>query len=245
MLDIHPPHHPTHGWRDFFVHIATIVVGLLIAIGLEQTVEYIHHRHEAEHAREMLEREIESNDQAQQREQYVLAMHEDYLFNDLAVLSRLRRHALLPEDKISLFHPNAPFANSAWQTVQQSGALAFLPYDEIQRYSDLYSTQAELDKTLDGSGTELQIANTMFYQTVADRFDPQKAAPIPSFFGMEGDAKAHAAFEKGSPGHAQLVRLTPAQIDRMEPIIQESIYQDEKAINRCKWLHERSRPFHR
>jgi hypothetical protein len=54
MLDVHPPHHPTHGWRDFFIHIATIVVGLLIAIGLEQTVEAIHHRREAAELREAL-----------------------------------------------------------------------------------------------------------------------------------------------------------------------------------------------
>ena len=30
-----------HGWRDFFVHIATIVIGLLIALGLEQSAEAI------------------------------------------------------------------------------------------------------------------------------------------------------------------------------------------------------------
>ena len=46
MLDVHPPHHPTHGWRDFFIHIATITVGLLIAVGLEQTVETLHQRHQ-------------------------------------------------------------------------------------------------------------------------------------------------------------------------------------------------------
>ena len=37
MLDVHPPHEVTHTWKDFFIHIATIVVGLLIAIGLEQS----------------------------------------------------------------------------------------------------------------------------------------------------------------------------------------------------------------
>src|ERR1017187_10104742 len=36
MLDIHPAHHAASTWRDFFIHIATIVLGLLIAIGLEQ-----------------------------------------------------------------------------------------------------------------------------------------------------------------------------------------------------------------
>jgi hypothetical protein len=42
MLDVHPALHATTTWR-FFIHIATIVIGLLIAIGLEQTVELIHH----------------------------------------------------------------------------------------------------------------------------------------------------------------------------------------------------------
>ena len=27
MLDVHPPHSPTHTWKDFFIHIATITVG--------------------------------------------------------------------------------------------------------------------------------------------------------------------------------------------------------------------------
>ncbi len=46
MLDVPTPH-PAHTWRDFLIHIATICVGLLIAIGLEQTVEALHRRHES------------------------------------------------------------------------------------------------------------------------------------------------------------------------------------------------------
>ena len=28
MLDVQPPHESTHTWKDFFIHIATLVVGL-------------------------------------------------------------------------------------------------------------------------------------------------------------------------------------------------------------------------
>lgn len=45
MLDVHMPH-ATHTWKDFFIHIATITVGLLIAVSLEQTVEWVHHLHQ-------------------------------------------------------------------------------------------------------------------------------------------------------------------------------------------------------
>jgi hypothetical protein len=54
MLDVHPPHEAVHTWRDFFIHIATIVVGLLIAVGLEQTVEAIHRRHQLGEAEDAL-----------------------------------------------------------------------------------------------------------------------------------------------------------------------------------------------
>ncbi len=27
MLDVHPPHEAAHTWKDFFLHVATIVGG--------------------------------------------------------------------------------------------------------------------------------------------------------------------------------------------------------------------------
>jgi hypothetical protein len=44
MLDVHPPHDPIHSWKEYLLHMSTIVLGLLIAIGLEQSVEALHHR---------------------------------------------------------------------------------------------------------------------------------------------------------------------------------------------------------
>ena len=61
MLDVHPPHHAATSWRDFFVHIATIVIGLLIVIALEQSVEAIHQHREAHQTRESLKREYTEN----------------------------------------------------------------------------------------------------------------------------------------------------------------------------------------
>src|SRR6201987_5542346 len=67
MTDVHPPHPAASTWRDFFIHIATIVIGLLIAIGLEQTVEFFHHRELANHAREMLTQENDLNRRSLQK----------------------------------------------------------------------------------------------------------------------------------------------------------------------------------
>src|SRR5580692_2084652 len=61
MLDVHAPHGSVHTWKDFFIHLATIAIGLLIAIGLEQTVEFFHHRHQLKEAREQLATERDGN----------------------------------------------------------------------------------------------------------------------------------------------------------------------------------------
>jgi hypothetical protein len=54
MLDVHAPHEPLHTWKGFFIHIATIVVGLFIAVALEQSVEALNNHHEVAAVREDL-----------------------------------------------------------------------------------------------------------------------------------------------------------------------------------------------
>lgn len=58
-MEVHPPEHGIHSWREFFVHMGTIVLGLLIAIALEQSVEALHRRHERADLREALHGESE------------------------------------------------------------------------------------------------------------------------------------------------------------------------------------------
>ena len=72
MLDVHPPHEAAHTWKDFFIHIATICVGLLIAVGLEQSVEAIHHNHQRHQLEEDLRAEAEANQQVIARDLHML-----------------------------------------------------------------------------------------------------------------------------------------------------------------------------
>ena len=46
VIDVHAAHGGIHTWRDFWIHLGTIALGLLIAIGLEQSVEAVHRLHE-------------------------------------------------------------------------------------------------------------------------------------------------------------------------------------------------------
>ena len=57
MLDVHASHESIHTWKDFSIHIATIVVGLFIAVALEQSVEAINRHSEVAALREDLHQE--------------------------------------------------------------------------------------------------------------------------------------------------------------------------------------------
>jgi hypothetical protein len=43
---------PLHGWREFAGEVGIIVIGVLIALGAGQVVEWLHDRQVAEDARE-------------------------------------------------------------------------------------------------------------------------------------------------------------------------------------------------
>jgi hypothetical protein len=60
-MDIHKPK-PWHGWREFLKEVATIVLGVSIAIGAEQVVERLHWAHEVQDARAALAAEIGHSD---------------------------------------------------------------------------------------------------------------------------------------------------------------------------------------
>jgi hypothetical protein len=149
MLDVHPPHESAHTWRDFFIHIATIVVGLLIAIALEQTVELIHHHHQR--------RELEANMRAEaQRNVDLLTIHLDVnipnLLWDRAALIAVRTAAErngfidltlpppVPAPRIFMTTPE----RNVWPAAKAAGTVIFLPDDLAQVYA-LLDMQAEND----------------------------------------------------------------------------------------------------
>lgn len=164
MLDVHPPHAAIHGWRDFFVHIATITIGLLIAIGLEQTVEYIHHREQLSDARRAITAELNDNRR--------IAKLNDAEF--------VRVKAMLAKDMEILrtsWAANAPVTtglnygwlfyrtpDGAWQTAKQNGALSLMPNGELQDYVYDYAVFSAFMDALTVATTEMEVAGAISHR---------------------------------------------------------------------------------
>jgi hypothetical protein len=136
MLDVHPPHHPTHTWRDFFIHIATIVVGLLIAVGLEQSVEYVHHRHQILEVRDRIHEESEVNRHILLQDLRGLTLIEARMDRALAETRTLQTKQNVPLEPINTTFDLQGFYTAAYNNAKSSGTLNLLPYDEAAMYSD-------------------------------------------------------------------------------------------------------------
>jgi len=138
-MDIHAPHQPVHTWRDFFTHIAIITIGLFLALMLEAGVDWLHHRHLVHQARENIRRELEDNHNAAQKDLVQLTKNIQLQKDNIAAIHGLMINGGKFRGSVTnSFSFDSP-ETSAWRTARDSGALSYMPYEEVQRYSDIYS----------------------------------------------------------------------------------------------------------
>jgi hypothetical protein len=137
-MDVHAPHEPIHSWRDIALHLGIVTVGLFIALSLEAFVEHLHNRHLVAEARANIREELQIDHEAAQDDIQRVQQNIDVHKTNIKTIHLLQSH---PKD----FHgtlTNSMSFNSlndaAWRTARDTGALSFMPYKEVQRYSDLY-----------------------------------------------------------------------------------------------------------
>jgi hypothetical protein len=144
MLDVHPPHKAIGNMGEFFLHLFTITIGLLIAVGIEAAVEHHQHRELARAARETMTEEIRKNAGSVKDALSDIASEEQRIKNDL---DGLRKVQLNPNDPaannlhLDVTYESTGLEDTGWQTAQATGALAFMPYAESKKFSQIYATE--------------------------------------------------------------------------------------------------------
>ncbi len=145
MLDVHPPNHPVHGWRDFFIHLITITIGLVIALSLERLVELRHRHHLVKDAEVALHTEIEDNSNKLDEELQRIKAEQRTLADDVAILNAMiaNPRALNQQDPVIQFNVPA-FDDVSWKTAQSTGALSYMTYKQAHEYGEIYNDQSEV-----------------------------------------------------------------------------------------------------
>ena len=208
MLDVHPPHHAATTWRDFFIHIATIVVGLLIAVGLEQSVEAIHHRHQRAETRENLIEEVTQNREILARDIGSLNSEQKMLEADIEILHQLRARKSVPPGSLHFNWAWNSMHDSAWQTARETTAIALFPTAQIQGYSTAYSQQSFVNEA--GVGVGHAITET----SVTLRIQPDLSALTPAQIDD---------LTRGCASALNRIEFAQVLIDNLEPKYREVI----------------------
>jgi hypothetical protein len=181
VLDVHPPNEPVHSWRDFFTHLATITIGLLIALSLERCVEWKHHRNLVHEAEESLRVEIEANAKELQVNLEDVRKNRKQLADDVIILRKIIANPKVPNRETPKLEFNiGSFSDVSWRTAQSTGALGYVPYEQAHEYSDIYDQQGEVYAAENVAARDLilSIAPFMNLDHVAPQLSPEDAVLV-------------------------------------------------------------------
>ncbi len=159
MLDVHAPHGGLHTWKDFWIHLGTITLGLLIAISLEQTVEMLHHAHQRHQLEEDLRVEAENNQNVIEHDLRMQELKSWFVQaqNSTSIpptRQGIFRFQLAPPPCVagsvgtSAIRYFAP-SEAVWTAAQESGLLALLPPSQARFQARLAHNLAILARTRD------------------------------------------------------------------------------------------------
>lgn len=187
MLDVHTSHASVHTWKDFFIHIAIITIGLLIAIALEQCVESLNHvrqRHQLQHDlveeakrnRDILTLDVGLESQAKWFGDVLTATRSITasgqttinLPSTPCIPGSIGANGMNPVVHTKYFAPS----DAVWVTARDAGLIIRLPVEEARMYSRLahnYGLQAAARDRFASACERIDALHTRYASTSQDK----------------------------------------------------------------------------
>jgi hypothetical protein len=187
MFDVHAPHQIIHTWKDFLVHIAAITIGLLLAVGLEQTVEYVHHRHQRSQIEEQMRLVFSGNISSDALDLKRLADMRGALAalrGDIEARLRVRNDgakAPVSGNRITIDILVMP-SMAPYDSAKENGTVGLLPVERIRIYNRVYLQRQLLITVLQSwqSGTAALAEFTERFTDFPDAADLGAAVVLPA-----------------------------------------------------------------
>jgi hypothetical protein len=182
-MDIHPPAGPVESVKHFFLYLSMIAIGILIALGLESTVETLHHKALVREARQNLISEIAANRRELDRVLAKTPLAKDQVKHiaDAIKSERKWRGASRTAGEFKLSLDRLTLHSASWTTAHDTGALQYMPYQEVKHFAELYRLQDQLlnlqDRTLT-NWADLQKIAFSLDKNVFTRFTDQDLATV-------------------------------------------------------------------
>jgi uncharacterized protein (UPF0297 family) len=140
-MEVHRPRGPFSSFKDFVVEIATIVVGVLIALSFEGLREWNHNRTLAREARDTIIRELTDNKKAVDGDLRNLPTRKKHLDEALQFADDILKSGKTAMHTIEIRAAFNDLSMASWQTAEHTGALGQMSYAEVQKYAAVYALQ--------------------------------------------------------------------------------------------------------
>jgi hypothetical protein len=158
--------------KNFLFQLLTITGGVLIALFLEGLVEWSDNRALVREARATIGREIADNKKELDGSLAEVDTRGSNLDDALRLANELLERKSTDIHEITLHRSFAELSSASWQTAERTGALGHMEYDEVRRYSRIYSLQDVFTAHHQRALERMSGALTMIAAG-----DPYKAAP--------------------------------------------------------------------
>ena len=139
-MEIHPPRRIA-SLKEFFKELLTITVGILIALSLEGLLEWRHHRGLVREARANIMSELRENQRELKTEEQDLEKMQQQTRKLVNLVHRLESNRKAPPEQVQLTWTFAELHTTSWDTAIRTGAVSYMPYPEVKRYTQTYDLQ--------------------------------------------------------------------------------------------------------
>jgi hypothetical protein len=146
-MEVHPPSGAIHSVKDFAIHLAMIVLGILIAVSIEGCRESRHHDKLAREMRAQITAELAANEKTTAKALGYFKANIAVLEERAALFAKLAKGEKPAPDEITrvaqkpLDMRTPGLTSMAWDAALATQAVQYMPAQEVARYASLYSAQ--------------------------------------------------------------------------------------------------------
>ena len=168
-----PPAAKKYSLADYLFQFITITAGVLIALLINGVVELNNNRRLVADARATIAREIADNKHDMDNTLAGIQGDRAKLETAITFANDLLTARKTDINKLDFSLNMADLSSSAWRTAERTGALSYMDYAEVQRYSKLYDFQDLIVERQRNMLGQLAAASAI----LAPGFDPAKPNP--------------------------------------------------------------------
>jgi hypothetical protein len=150
-MEIHPPKKPIHSLKEFLRELVTVTAGILIALSLDGLVAWRHHRNLAQEASANIVSEVRENQKELGNELKDLDKMQRQSQVLIEIVHKLQSSRNAPVHEFQLIWSFAELHATSWDTAARTGALSYMPYAEVKRYTEVYDLQRSFTDLQQGS----------------------------------------------------------------------------------------------